>query len=248
MSAELMSTPLGMGDLQLFLSKLIEPLKQEISFLKAEIDELRKENIQQKDRIAVLEKMDIASIVQEKMKYVNIDEAVFTALSRYKNKPRLDSLIEERIEDSYLAEDIRAIKIKVGMFAQDAMDVSERSIISHDVRISHLEEKIKNQPLTSTSPKNPPKIQGGVAEIRADEIAKELLSCPEKNTVGEEYLSTKRINLILRKLTGKGKLGKGQNIAQAKKEALAIIEKFYTGIAYIKKVGQEVRVFKGSKA
>lgn len=49
-------------------------------------------------------------------------------------------------------------------------------------------------------------------------------------------------------MIGKAKVKKGQNIAQAKKEALAVIEERYKGIAHIKKVGQEIRVFKGLKA
>ena len=61
--------------------------------------------------------------------------------------------------------------------------------------------------------------------------------------VGQKYP-----NYVLRSLTGKAKIEKDQNIGQAKKEALAIIEKRYKGIAYVKKVGQETRVFKGSKA
>lgn len=249
MSSELASVSFGTGDIQLFLSKMIEPFKQEIASMKAEIAELRKENIQQKERISTLEKIDIDSVIQEKIKYFNMDEAVFTALTRYKNKERIDSIIEEKIEDSYLTEDIRAIKIKVGMFAKDAMYPTERAIISQESRISHLEEKLKNQPLVnSNSTKSPQKTLGGVAEIRANEIIKRLLSFPEKNTVGEEFLSTKVINSILKNLTGKAKLGKDPNIGQAKKEALAVIEKFYQGIAYVKKVGQEKRVFKGSKA
>lgn len=256
MSIESVAVPIGTRDIQLFLNELIEPFKKEILSLKAELVEvkselnnLRKENTKQKERISSLEKRDIDSVIQAKIKYVNMDEAVFTALSRYKNRPKIEALIDSRIDESYIVDQVRALKVQIGMFAKDAMDPDERQVISHDSRISHLEEKLKNQPLiTSNSTKTAPKIMGGAAEIRADGIIKELLSAPEKSVDGGEFLPTKVMNYVLRQLTGKAKIRKGQNIAQAKKEALAVIEERYKGIAYTKKVGQEIRVYKGSKA